>query len=75
MEAMSGILSLSSAYVVNSDIERMQSIFIAPLPDVIALHQQLGKMVHDSLLYSTRSLSYSIEKLLGRWNVLYISGE
>ena len=58
-----------------SDIERMQFILDCTiLPDVIALYQWLGKMVHDSLFYLTRSLCYSIEKtrskLLGRWDVL-----
>ena len=57
-----------------SDIEKIQFILdCSVLPDVIALHQRLGKMVHDSLFYLTRSLCYSIEKtrskLLGRWNV------
>ena len=42
------------------------------LPDVILLHQKHGKVVHDSLLYLTRTLCYSIyksrNKLLGKWN-------
>ena len=56
------------------DTERMQFILdCTVLPDVIDLHQQLGKMVHDSLLYLTRTLCYSIDKtrskLMGKWNV------
>ena len=42
------------------------------LPDVIVLHQKLGKMVYDSLFYLTRSLCFSVaktrSKLLGTWN-------
>ena len=62
-------------YTANcSDTERMQFILdCSVLPDVIALHQRLGTMVHDSLFYLTRSLCFSIDKtrskLLGRWNV------
>ena len=48
-------------------------LYFSTLPDVIVLHQQLKKMVHDSLFYLTRSLCFSIDKtrskLLGRWNV------
>ena len=42
------------------------------LPDVIVLHQKLGKMVYDSLFYLTSSLCFSVaktrSKLLGIWN-------
>ena len=45
------------------------------LPDVILLHQKDGKVVHDSLLYLTRTFCYSIyksrSKLQGKWNVSY----
>ena len=43
------------------------------LPDVISLSQIHGKLVHDSLLYLTRTLSFSVHKaqlkLLGKWNL------
>ena len=42
------------------------------LPEVIALRQSVGRVVHDSLLYLTRTLCYSVHrarlKLLGKWN-------
>ena len=43
------------------------------LPDVIILHQQHGRVVHDSLLYLTRTYCFSVykarSKLLGKWNL------
>ena len=45
------------------------------LPEVIALVQLHGKMVHDSLLYLTRTFCFSLhkarQKLLGKWNVKF----
>ena len=43
------------------------------LPDVISLSQLHGSLVHDSLLYLTRTFCFSVHKarlkLLGKWNL------
>ena len=69
------LLPVVRRYTVECSVsEHLQFVLdCSVLPDVIVLHQKLGKMVHDSLFYLTRSLCYSIaktrSKLLGNWNV------
>ena len=61
-------------YTTTSDPSELVQFLLdcTVLPDVIDLVQKLGKWVHDSLFYLTRTFCFSIHKtrlkLLGKWD-------
>ena len=69
------LLLVIDKYTVNCDInQKLQfKLDCMVIPDVISLKQQYGKCVHDSLLYLTRTLCFSVHKsrykLIGKWNL------
>ena len=69
------LLPIIRKYTVEcSATEQVQFILdCTVLPEVITLRQKMGKSVHDSLLYLTRTLCFSVykarQKLLGKWNI------
>ena len=77
MRIAGDIFPIVRKYTVDcSESERLQFILdCTVLPEVITLNQKLGQLLHDSLLYLTRTLCFSIykarAKLLGNWNVHY----
>ena len=58
------LLPIIKHYTMESDSNKFLQFILdcTVLPDVITLRQQEGKWVHDSLLYLTRTLCFSVHK-------------